>query len=363
MARSAQWSQCAIAVLLALGAALPANSLTADEPIIELLPPLETQPSVPPAALHDSLPLMSPAPGAAELPQPPMESLVVPLTLEAPAEGVDPDGPIVALDESANVEFAAAMRPATLGSAFGYDTATGGFSWIVDHNDGFGWVSLESFATLPSVLPRGLVTGFGVHFLDGPIVPDMPARLFDFSIGYQVRQWVTPNVGLDVVARVGAFSDFETSARDGVRFPSHAVSFFRLTPAYELLFGVDVLDRDDISLLPVFGAIWMPSSNVQLDLAFPRPQASVRLGASKSWAYVRGQLGGGTWAIERLAGPADNATYRDLRLLLGVENRDHGSARSKIELGFLFGRELSYRSGLGDVDLDDAVMISLNNAF
>jgi hypothetical protein len=354
-----------LARALALVAAmiLAGAARAADEGAVELLPPLETLPSVPPATLDDSLPLMTPAPGAGAAPQAPRDGVIVPLTPESPAEVVDPDGPIVALDETANAEFAAVMRPPSLGSTFGYDTATGGCTWIAEHDDGFGWVSLESFATLPSVLPRGLVTGFGVHFLDGPIAPDMPARLFDFSIGYQVRQWVAPNVGLDVVARVGAFSDFETSARDGVRFPSHAVSFFRLTPAYELLLGVDVLDRDDISLLPVFGAVRMPSSNVQLDLVFPRPQASVRLGASNAWAYVRGQLGGGTWAIERAAGPADNATYRDVRLLLGVENRDHTSARSRIEFGFLFARELSYRSGLGDVDLDDAIMISLNNAF
>jgi hypothetical protein len=349
-------------VALTLGR-LPNDSWAADEPAIELLPPLEAPLSVPPTIPENSLVPMTPAPDAGTLPQPPADGLIVPLSPEPPAEAVDVDGPIVALDEEADAEFAAIMRPPTLGNAIGYDTATGGFSWIVEHDDGFGWVSLESFATLPSVLPRGIVTGFGVHFLDGPILADMPSRLFDFSVGYQFRQWVAPNIGLDVVARVGAFSDFETSARDGVRFPGHAVTFFRLTPAYELLFGVDVLDRDDISLLPVFGAIWMPSSSLQLDLVFPRPQALVRLGSSNAWAYVRGQLGGGTWAIERAAGPADNATYRDVRLLVGVENRDHGSAHSNIELGFLFARELSYRSGLGDVDLEDAVMISLNNAF
>lgn len=350
-----------LGLVMALTPAAPAGA--AADPAVELLPPLEAPPSAP--AILPGAPLLPMEPPArpGTLPQPPVDGLIVPLTPAAPEDIVDADGPIVSLDEAAGAEFAALMRPPTLGNAFGYNTATGAFSWIVEHDDGFGWVSLESLPTLPSVIPRGLVTGFGVHFLDGPIVADMPSKLFDFSIGYQVRQWVAPNVGLDIVARVGAFSDFETSARDGVRFPGHAVTFFRLTPGSEVLLGVDVLDRDDVSLLPVFGGIWMPTSSLQLDLAFPRPQAALRLGASNAWAYVRGQLGGGTWAIERVAGNADNATYRDLRLLLGVENRNQGTARSNIELGFLFARELSYRSGLGDVDLDDAVMISLNNAF
>jgi hypothetical protein len=363
LAQLATWRHNGSMICLAVVLMATANSRAADEPAIELLPPLEAPLSSPVTGPDDPLPPMALEPDSGLLPQTPADGLIVPLTPSPPGEVVDEDGPIVALDEAADADFAALMRPPTLGNAFGYDTATGGFSWIAEHDGGLGWVSLESFATLPSVIPRGLVTGFGAHFLDGPIVTDMPSRLFDFSIGYQVRQWVAPNVGLDVVARVGAFSDFETSARDGVRFPSHAVTFFRLTPAYELLLGVDVLDRDDISLLPVFGAVWMPSPSLQLDLAFPRPQASLRLGASNAWAYVRGQLGGGTWAIERAAGPADNATYRDVRLLLGVENRDNGSARSNIELGFLFARELSYRSGIGNIDLDDAVMISLNNAF
>src|SRR5690606_24615662 len=118
----------------------------------------------------------------------------------------------------------------------------------------FGIVSLENLATLSVGDPSGMVAGFGVHFLDGPVRTEMPPRLFDFSIGYQRREWLRPNFGWDFLFRVGAFSDFEGSAKDGVRFPGHVVTFLQASPSLTWLLGIDYLDRDDISLLPVVGA-------------------------------------------------------------------------------------------------------------
>ena len=44
------------------------------------------------------------------------------------------------------------------------------------------------------------------------LMTDMPPRVYDFQIGYQIRKWRTPVFGYDVKATVGAFSDFEGSA-------------------------------------------------------------------------------------------------------------------------------------------------------
>ena len=205
-----------------------------------------------------------------------------------PSDGVINAPPIEILAD------AASPVPPAVSELFGYDTLRDQTTWLIAYNDRFGWVSFESLPTLTLDKPYGVVGGFGVHFLDGPIVTDMSARLFDFSIGYQVRRRITPNFGLDLVARIGAFSDFKGSAREGVRFPGHAVSFARLSPEWELLLGVDYLDRDDISLLPVFGAVWTPSERVRIDAVFPRPCAAVRVAEANEWLYVRDQLGGGT---------------------------------------------------------------------
>lgn len=247
---------------------------------------------------------------------------------------------------------------------FGYDATCGHTTWIIGHDDRLGIVSWETRATIKPGEHRGVTAGFGVHFLDGPVVTDMPPRLFEFTLGYQRREWLVENIGYDVVVRIGAFSDFEGSARDGLRFPGHAVFFARASPEWDWLLGVDVLDRDDISLLPVFGAVWAPHERVRIDAVFPRPAAAIRLAETTQWAYVRGQLGGGTWAIERE--PAyvnDNATYRDLRLIFGIETRDNEFLWSAVEVGYVFGRELSYRSSPTDFELRDTVMISLTGIY
>ncbi len=353
------------ALAFAGGGASPAAAQSGGEPTIELLPPIETVPgeTLPGGPLPDLGPLAPleapPAPSAPANPPLTKSSAgaIVPLTPS--------DGAIVPLHRAGAAPAPIPAAPATLGDTIGYDTTTGSNSWIIAHDNRFGMVSLESLPTLPHGHDYGLVLGLGFHFLDGPIVTDMPPRLFDFSIGYQVRMWLSRNVGFDVVARVGAYSDFETTARKGVRFPSHGVAFVRMTPSCNLLLGIDELDRDDISLLPVFGAVWQPYDNLKLDAVFPRPKAAVRLGESDSWAYVRGQLGGGTWAIERAVDAPDNATYRDLRLALGVETNWAGDPRlnSSLEVAYLFARELTYRSGVGDLELDDAVMIGLSNQY
>jgi hypothetical protein len=124
------------------------------------------------------------------------------------------------------------------------------------------------------------------------------------------------------------------------------------------MLGVDYLDWDDISLLPVFGAVWIPNDAFRFDLAFPRPRAAMRVMDTDAWLYVGGELAGGTWAIERDDAWNDNAAYRDLRLVFGIESRD-GDFASALELGYVFARKLSYRSAIGDFSPDDCLMIRL----
>lgn len=299
------------------------------------------------------------APQGEPLLLPPVDepALVVPEEYEP---DVPLDGPIISIspyDPSGDGSFSdgdpLAIPP------FGYDPTASRIAWLPGHDDEFGIVSLENFATLDAGDRSGAVLGFGVHFLDGPVRTEMPARLYDFVAGYQRREWILPNFGWDFLFRVGAFSDFEGSAKDGVRFPSHVVTMLQLSPAWTWLLGVDYLDRDDVNLLPVVGAVWRPTEDLRFDLAFPHPRASLHIMDSASWLYVAGELGGGTWAIERDQSYDDNATYRDLRLVFGIETVRSNRARSAIELGYVFARELEYRSAQGDYSPPDCLMIGL----
>jgi hypothetical protein len=80
---------------------------------------------------------------------------------------------------------------------------------------------------------------------------------------------------------------------------------------------------------------------------------------SCTWLYIGGEIDGGTWAIERNDSWNDNATYHDLRLVFGIESWVDNCMGSALELGYVFDRELSYRSGLGNYSPQDCLMVRM----
>jgi hypothetical protein len=290
---------------------------------------------------------------------------ILPAPEEAP-ELINPpgvDGPVtfdsVPLDDTPlsgellTEDALVAMEPF---APFGYRVRRSQTSWLPGGGDQFGMFSIESLPSLAQEETWGLVTGMGFHFLSGPVRTDMPPRLFDFQIGGQARNSLTEELRYDVRFVVGAFSDFEGSAREGIRFPGHAVGYYRWLPWCEFVFGVDYLDRDDVRILPVAGLILTPRDDLRLELVFPTPRIDWRISPTSS-LYLAGEFGGGTWAIERVPDADDVATYRDLKLLFGISTRDSDGSVGGLEIGYVFGRELSYRSGVGDYSLGDAILI------
>jgi hypothetical protein len=269
------------------------------------------------------------------------------------------------------------VRDSGLSDFWGYRYDQSGIEWIVGGGDQFGMFSWDGGHYQRAGIESGLGVGLDFHWVSGPARTEMPPRLFDFSLAYQCRQQYGP-FAYDVAASVMASSDFEGSARRGIRYPAHAVGFLQVCPSAQLVFGVDYLDRGDIKLLPVAGLIWVPRDDVRLEFVFPRPRATFVLppcGWCKGGAlaagparrltiepeehrlYIAGDLGGGTWAVERGEMYDDLATYRDLRLCIGLECVNGHGERSAIEVGYLFARRLEFTSGNGDMPLDDTAMI------
>jgi hypothetical protein len=241
----------------------------------------------------------------------------------------------------------------------------GGMTWLPGHRDRFGmfsWTSQSAFAA-DDWGGLSITHGSGFHFLNGPVQTDLPSKLFDFHWGVHWAGEVMPGWSADLAFSFGVYSDFEDSARDGWRFPSHAVVFYDYTPEVHPVLGVRYLDRNSLTLAPVAGVVLRPDDRVRAELLFPEPRLAIRVGQSEEkehWLTFSGQIGGGQWAIERSnTDLADVVTYNDYRAVLGFETHMPGMASSAFEAGYVFARDLEYRSGVGDFAPPDTFFVRL----
>ncbi len=238
-----------------------------------------------------------------------------------------------------------------------YRTDESAWSWIPGGGQDFGWFSM----TTSTYEARGHRSGVGgminIHWLGGPYTSPLPSRVYDFGIGLQTRDALSDRFSYDLAASVGAFSDFEDSARDGIRFPSHAVGMVHVDSSTDIVFGLDYLDRDDYPLLPVFGVSLynLDIPGLRMDLIFPRPRIEYAL-SPDSRAYIAGNMGGGTWDIEFPDETDKVMTYRDFRLLVGFE-RANDDSLGALEFGYVFGRKLEFRNDPVTTDFHDAFIL------
>ena len=210
-------------------------------------------------------------------------------------------------------------------------------SWLPRNGDeGFGFDTLELKTVLGLPCPTReyplLITpGFAVHYLDGPAAVALPPQLYDAYLEFRWLGHVTPRLGYDVAVTPAVDSDFRQHSSQALRVTGHGIAAWTCSPTLTLVLGADYLDRTDVPLLPVAGLVWKPNDNAKFELVFPQPKISHRFYWNgivnqdiEDWIYIGGELGGGTWAIQRGDGANDVFSYRDLRVFLGVERKAFG---------------------------------------
>ncbi|MEX0713859.1 MAG: hypothetical protein WD278_16085 [Pirellulales bacterium] len=226
-----------------------------------------------------------------------------------------------------------------------------------------------AFPFLYNAAPILVTPGFTFHFLDGPeSVPfpgfpgsaDLPPQLYDAYLDTSWRPQITPWLGADLGVRIGVYSDFQEVNSDSVRLLGRGLAIFTFSPRWQAAAGIWYLDRMRVKLLPAGGLIWTPNTDTRFEMLFPNPKLAQRLttwGNADIWGYVAGEYGGGNWTIERVGGAPDEIDYNDLRLILGVEALRYQAMRGYFEIGYVFDREIIYRSGTPTVEPDDTVML------
>lgn len=210
--------------------------------------------------------------------------------------------------------------------------------------------------------PLLVTPGFAFNWLGGPPNPyDLPPRVYDAYLDFAWYPRVSPWLGAELGFRTGVWSDFDHVDSDAVRFLGRGLATVSLTPTLDILFGAVYLDRAKVKILPAGGVYWRPTPEWDAYIVFPNPKVR------KSWFswgnahvfwYAAGEYGGGSWSVERLAGP-DRIDINDIRAIGGIEWETITKIRGYIEVGYVFDREVVFteQAPIGDYGLHDTVMV------
>jgi hypothetical protein len=229
----------------------------------------------------------------------------------------------------------------------------------------FGLDELDLSATFAVPAPTRkwplLITpAFNVRYLDGPTTPDLPARLYETYIDFLWLPRLTDRWTAIIGVAPSLYSDFDVDDADAFRVTGKGLVRYDWVPEQvQIVFGALFLNRDDIRLLPAGGIIWRPAPDRDYEILFPRPKLAHRITVGpgyEDWLYLGGEFGGNTWTVRR-AGVAENITLRDFRAMLGLERRKNGGAGYRIEVGYVFSREIEFASGIPDVLGDDTALV------
>ena len=209
--------------------------------------------------------------------------------------------------------------------------------------------------------------GLRTYFLDGPSVVDVPSTLYDAQLSMVWRKKYSDRWQSNVWLQPKIRSDFETS-KDSFFFSGGAYAKYTWTPnVFDLYLGAFFLDRDDVSVLPAVGFVWTPTPDIRYELLLPRPKIAKRLtrigDCKETWAYLSGQLGGGSFAVQRASGAEDKVTIRDLRLFVGWESVRPGGAGKFVEAGYVFNRGVEYARNDEEYEFGDSLMLRAGMRF
>lgn len=312
------------------------------------------------AAEQDShAPTASPAPQSAQLE--PVFTLLDPFV--TPVGANDPEFAADVMRDEDPVEFAAVDERAPRGLLqrvfFSATRLSPG------DDDDLGQMELKLHAMLGFPFPTTdsplLATpGLSLYYLDGFQTLDVPDSLYDAFVEFRtLRPWSETWL-LDLGVTPGVYGEMDRGDESEFRLQGRAVAVYSYSPTMKWACGLLYLDRDDVPVLPAGGLIWNPSPDWQFDLVFPEPRAAMRTHHDPCgpdvWVYVGGEFGGGQWGVTRAWGAPDVLTMRDLRFLTGFELKTPEIAL-RVEAGLVFGRQVEYRSGIGDMELESTGMV------
>ncbi|WP_092048655.1 DUF6268 family outer membrane beta-barrel protein [Planctomicrobium piriforme] len=199
--------------------------------------------------------------------------------------------------------------------------------------------------------PIWLAGYFGWNFLSGPSTAAVPAQTYDLGVELNYSKQLNELWGMCLTVSPLFATDFANNSSDGFRLTAGGLFTFQADDVTRLVAGLSYLDRPDLPFLPIAGLRWAVTDNVEMDILVPTPKLAWRFDQNEdreAWLYTAGEVGGGSWAVERENQLNDRMGYRDLRWVCGVESRQVSGSRRVLEAGYVFDRKISFQRGPGD---------------
>lgn len=227
-----------------------------------------------------------------------------------------------------------------------------------------------AFPFFKTTSPLVITPGFAMHFWDGPVTQspdfaDLPARTYDAYLDAGWYPQFTPWLSAQLGARVGAYTDFNTFNNNSLRVMGRGLGVISLTPTLQIAAGVVYIDRLLIKMFPAGGVVWTPHADAKYEFLFPNPKLARRLstlGTTDLWIYGMGEYGGGSWTIQR-ENLNDQFDYNDIRVAVGLESFGYRGMHGMFEVGYVFNRQILYRSGTPNFNPSDTLMLRAGIGF
>ena len=243
-------------------------------------------------------------------------------------------------------------------------------TWIPQlDDDGLGWTDLRSeivfglpFFTRET--PILITPSYELHFVESPTGIDLPPRLHDLVIDFNHFRRVTDNWIANIAVSPGYYTDDHSfDSDDALRINGRAVAVYDPTPEWKGLLGVAYLNGGWDKIVPIAGVVYEPNDDVKYEFVYPRPRVAWRLpnspvpGRDEFWFYVLGEFQNAIWAFEQEDGTPDMFASRDWRLILGLERKIIGGLSHRVEIGYVFNREIKLASDGSDIDVEDSLLL------
>lgn len=242
--------------------------------------------------------------------------------------------------------------------------------------DNLGWtdIGVDLVTALPFFTrenPIIITPSYDIHFLDRPDGFDLPPTLHDIAIDFHVFRIFGNHWIADVAVQPGLYGDSESlGSSEALRFNGRALGIYAPTIDVKYVLGVTYLDGGWSKIVPVAGVVWKPNDDVEYQFVFPTPRFAWRLpwtnipGKDERWAYLSVEYGNQAWAFQQSNGDPDVLAYRDYRVIFGLERKVVGGLSHKVEIGYVFSRDMKIASISGnDISMDSTLIARVGIAY